>query len=186
MMNSIVVLISYALLNSVSAFFPVKITGPTPPPVPCSNSQCHGKPDGNFEYINPKTYKKNQHYFLQCSDGVASCQACWPSSLVFKEDCNQCLYSQHDECVTSKPFKPATTFACPDICPQQGPKFSGNINDPNQPRQYVACWKGVTVGCISCPPKLVFNRRWNACLHSGGFKQVPPGRTDLDYPPYGK
>ena len=78
-----------------SAFFPIKITGPTPSPVPCDNSQCNGKHDGNFEYINPKTYEKNPHYFLQCSDGVASCQACWPSSLVFKEDCNQCLYTKH-------------------------------------------------------------------------------------------
>ena len=87
-----------------------------------------------------------------------------------------------DECVTSKPFKPATTFACPDICPKEGPHFSGNLPDPHQPRQYVACWKGVTVGCITCPQRLIFNRRWNACLYEGNSKQIPPGRTDLDYP----
>jgi len=62
-----------------------------------------------------------------------------------------------------------------------GPHFSGNVNDPNNKRQYVACWRGVTAGCIACPGTLEFNRRWNACLFKGQFKQVPRGRDALDY-----
>ena len=84
----------FLYFTDASGFFPIKITGPTPPPVPCADSLCNGKTDGNHEYTDPVTYRKNPHYFVQCSSGVASCQACWPSSLVFKRECNQCLYTR--------------------------------------------------------------------------------------------
>ena len=69
------------------------ITGTTPPPVPCPNSLCKGKADGNYEYYYYSYYKPN--YFLQCSNGLAYCQACFPLSLEFSEGCNQCLYNRY-------------------------------------------------------------------------------------------
>jgi len=69
-----------------------KITGTTPPAVPCPNSLCDGKGDGNFEYHYYNQYRAN--YFLQCSNGLAYCQACFPLSLEFSEPCNQCLYAR--------------------------------------------------------------------------------------------
>ena len=146
----------------------VKITGTTPPAVPCPDSLCKGKPDGNYEYHYYSRY--NPHYFLQCSNGLAYCQACWPLSLEFSEPCNQCLYARKDECVSTAPWAPATTFECPDKCPHRGPNFSGNIADPNNPHQYVACFHGATVGCIACPKGLQFNEKWNACLYEGKYK----------------
>ena len=91
-----------------------------------------------------------------------------------------------DQCLTTKKWSPATTYSCPDVCPKMGPQFSGNINDPNNKYQYIACWEGVTVGCIACSRGLIFNRRWNACLYQGNVKQIPPGREAFDYPPYGR
>ena len=148
-----------------------KITGTTPPAVPCPDSLCKGRADGNFEYHYHGKY--NPHYFLQCSNGLAYCQACWPLSLEFSEGCNQCLYARSDDCVTTEPWTPATTFECPDACPNRGPHFSGNIADPSNPHQYVACFHGATVGCIACPKGLQFNEKWNACLYSGIYKTEP-------------
>ena len=55
------------------------------------NYLCKDKDNGNYEYsffgvVNP-------HYFLQCSNGIASCQTCWPGNLFFRADCNQCLFN---------------------------------------------------------------------------------------------
>ena len=57
------------------------------------NPFCNGKSDGNHQYKNANGVV-NEHYFLQCSNGNAYCQACWPLSLVFKPECNQCMYNQ--------------------------------------------------------------------------------------------
>ena len=153
---------------------PEHITGTTPPPVHCPYYLCNGKPDGNYEYYYQGSYKSN--YFLQCSGGQASCQACFPLSLEYSPYCNQCLYSKTDDCVTTKKWEPATTFSCPDVCPLYGPEFSGNVEDPENTRQYVGCWKGVTVGCVACPGDLEFNQQWNACLYQGIYKTQPLGK----------
>ena len=55
----------------------------------CPDSLCNGRADGNYKYHG------NSSYFVQCTGGQADCQACWPLTLVFKEECNQCLYSKH-------------------------------------------------------------------------------------------
>ena len=186
-----------------------KITGTTPPAVPCPDSLCKGKSDGNFEYHYYDQYRAN--YFLQCSGGMAYCQPCFPLSLEFSEGCNQCLYTKYgknthtlkkwffkfnyknivlildkytqnliwydilftDNCVTTQPWKPATTLKCPDLCPSRGPEFDGNLLDPVNVNQYVACWRGTTVGCIACPKGLEFNEKWNACLYDGIYKTQP-------------
>ena len=149
------------------------ITGTTPPAVSCPATLCEGKSDGNFKYADPITYQVNKSYFLQCLGGVAYCQACWPMSLEFSENCNQCLYTAQDECVTTKPFLPATTYDCPDECPKRGAEFSGNIADPSNNRQYVGCFEGMTVGCVACPGDLQFNEAENACLFEGKFITKP-------------
>ena len=146
-----------------------KVTGTTPPAIHCPNKLCHGRSDGNYE-INGEP-----NYFVQCVSGLAYCQACWPLHLVFSQRCNQCLYSKYDDCVTTDKWHPAVTYECPDVCPKYGYDFSGNVNDPHNPRQYVACWEGVTVGCIACPSGLWFNQKWNACLYEGKFKTLPAG-----------
>ena len=152
---------------AATALTPPHITGTTPPPIHCDNYLCDGKHDGNF------AHPKSKNYFVQCVSGLAYCQACWPLHLEFSQQCNQCLYSKHDACVTTAKWYPATTFECPDKCPHEGPYFSGNIEDPHNPHQYVACWKGVTVGCVACPSGLKFNRKWNACLFDGIYKTKP-------------
>ena len=149
------------------------ITGTTPPPVKCPNTLCQAKSDGNYKYADPSTYKVNKHYFLQCDGGMAYCQACWPLSLEFSENCNQCLYQAGDECVTTKVWKPATTFECPDECPKRGPVYDGNIADPSNKRQYVGCFQGITVGCVACPGDLEFNEYENACLYDGKYITKP-------------
>lgn len=153
--------------SATSALTPPPITGTTPAPVDCPDSLCYGKDDGNYGY------QSNSHYFLQCDGGKAYCQACWPLSLIFVPKCNQCLYNAYDECVTTQKWHPATTYACPDTCPSKGPKFSGNIADGYQKRQYVACWLGVTVGCVACPGNLEFNEKENACLYEGKYITEP-------------
>ena len=152
---------------AISGLEVLHITGTTPPAIDCPNSLCYGKSDGNYALYT------NKNYFLQCSKGLAYCQACWPLSLEFSQNCNQCLYSKHDECITTKKWHPATTFECPDKCPIYGPSFSGNVADPGNTRQYVACWQGVTVGCVACPGNLEFNQQWNACLYQGIYKTAP-------------
>uniref|UniRef100_A0A7M5UWT5 Chitin-binding type-2 domain-containing protein n=2 Tax=Clytia hemisphaerica TaxID=252671 RepID=A0A7M5UWT5_9CNID len=168
----------FILLSVIVASYALevtKVTGTTPPAVPCPDSLCKGKADGNFEYYYYGQYRRN--YFVQCSNGLAYCQPCFPLSLEFSETCNQCLYSKHDKCVTTEAWEPATTFECPDKCPHRGPHFNGNIADPNNPHQYVACWHGATVGCIACPKGLLFNEKWNACLFDGKYKTEPEQRN---------
>ena len=80
------------------------------------------------------------------------------------------MYNKADDCVTTDTWEPATTFFCPEICSVRGPDFSGNIVDPSNSRQYVACWNGATVGCVACPGVLEFNEDWNACLYEGKYK----------------
>ena len=78
-----------------------------------------------------------------------------------------------DSCVTTKPWKPAVTYHCPDLCPIYGHEFSKNIYDPFNYNHYIACWKGITVGCIACPAGLEFNEKHNACLYHGQFFTKP-------------
>ena len=92
-----------------------KIPGTRPPAVQCPNKLCKGRADGNYEYYYGRY---NPHYFLQCSNGLAFCQACWPLKNEFSEPCNQCLYKREDCPIKKK----ATTTSAPD--------FSGNIADP--------------------------------------------------------
>ena len=53
-----------------------------------SNNLCNGKPDGNHEYPG------KSNYILSCIGGMAKCQPCWPSNLVYSGKCNQCLYTR--------------------------------------------------------------------------------------------
>jgi len=175
------IFITLALVAACQALTPEHITGTTPPPVKCPNSLCNNRPDGNYEYRYYGQYLRN--YFVQCSNGLAYCQPCWPLSLEFSESCNQCLYNKHDDCITTQPWHPATTFECPDKCPHRGPHFSGNIADPNNPHQYVACYHGVTVGCIACPRGLKFNEQWNACLYDGIYKTEQVKTTKKPHQP---
>lgn len=140
------------------------ITGTTPPPISCPNTLCQRKVDGNYEIAD------HPNYFVQCIGGLAHCQACWPLSLSFSGKCNQCLYNRNDECVTTKKWQPAATYYCPDVCPERGSYFQGNVEDPGNSYQYVACWNGITVGCVACPAGLQFNEAWNACLFEGKYK----------------
>jgi len=157
-MHFFFVIACYAITNP-------PITGTTPPAVPCPNDLCKGKYDGNYEYNYYGKYKSN--YFLQCNGGDAYCQSCFPMYLEFSQTCNQCLYSKHEDCVTTKPWEPVVTYHCPDMCGSRGHKHSGNIQDPYNNAQYIACWNGITVGCIKCPASLLFNEDENACLYEG-------------------
>ena len=67
------------------------ITGTIPPSVPCPDSLCKHRADGNYNYHYYGVYRSN--YFLQCTNGLAYCQPCFPLSLRFSEKCNQCLDS---------------------------------------------------------------------------------------------
>ncbi|XP_057290366.1 uncharacterized protein LOC130613067 [Hydractinia symbiolongicarpus] len=166
-MKSLVVL--FAL---TAGAFAMDGTGPTPPPVPCPNSMCAGHSDGNYNYDHPSNGKK-ESYFVQCVGGKAYCQACWPMNMKFKKECNQCLYSMDDACHTTQSWAPVPTYTCPDECPSRGPNFKGNIRDPSQSKHYVACWNGVTVGCVNCPAGLEFNEEKNACLYEGQYYTKP-------------
>lgn len=57
------------------------------------DEMCNGRADGNYQVRFNNGVEKPNH-FLQCSNGKAHCQACWPSSLEFSETCNQCLYNR--------------------------------------------------------------------------------------------
>lgn len=65
----------------------------------------------------------------------------------------------------------------------RGPDFSGNLADPNNKYQYVACWKSVKVGCMRCPDDykgemtVEFNEEENACLYNGKFMTMPMDTT---------
>lgn len=125
----------------------------------CSNSLCQGRYDGNYEISS------RPNYFLQCIGGMAYCQACFPSYLIFSERCNQCLYQKKDPCFTSSKWEPSWASFCPDKCPKHGSRFTGNIKDPYNAYHYIACWRGVTVGCITCPAGLKFSESTNACIY---------------------
>ncbi|XP_066910840.1 uncharacterized protein [Clytia hemisphaerica] len=149
------------------------VTGVSPPPITCPKSLCINRTDGNYAYqLNGA---KNDHYFLQCSGGEASCQPCFPQSLVFKEECNQCLTSLRSECVDNGQGVPLPEYFCPDKCGREGlPEFfTGNIEDPYNPEHYVVCLAGKLAACIKCPEGLEFNEMWNACLYSGKYKTEP-------------
>ncbi|XP_065659146.1 uncharacterized protein LOC136077008 [Hydra vulgaris] len=147
--------------------------GPTPVAPPCPQSLCISLSNGNYAIAG------YPHDFVQCSNGIASCQSCWPQSLFFSQACNQCLYKKDDSCYTTKAWKPQSTFPCPDACPIKGPNFSGNIADnvsnggAGNPFQYIGCWKGVTQGCVICPAGLKFNEQSNACLFDGLYQTKP-------------
>ena len=146
---------------------PPPITGTTPPAIDCPKSLCNDYKEGNFEMSS------HPNYFLQCIGGEAYCRACFPLHLFFSQKCNQCLYNKDDDCVTTSEWLPATTFQCPDECPNKGPTYTGNIADPTQSRQYVACFEGATVGCVACPGNLEFNESENACLYEGKYITEP-------------
>ena len=120
--------------------------------VMCPNDVCEGKPDGNYPYPNDK------NHFVQCTNGKAKCQACWPTFLEFNPFCNQCLHSTEDQCVTEPPMT-----GCPDECPKRGVDFTGNIAHPNNEKKFIGCWRGVTVGCMDCPGESVFIEKYNVC-----------------------
>ena len=65
------------------------VKGTIPPSVPCPDKMCHGRVDGNYNYVYHGVARSN--YFLQCVSGEAYCQPCFPLSLQFSEKCNQCL-----------------------------------------------------------------------------------------------
>uniref|UniRef100_A0A7M5UQ97 Chitin-binding type-2 domain-containing protein n=1 Tax=Clytia hemisphaerica TaxID=252671 RepID=A0A7M5UQ97_9CNID len=160
-----------AALSGLSGFEISEATGTTPPAVPCPDKLCQRRPDGNYAYnLNGQ---KRSNYFLQCSGGSSYCQACFPLSLEYSPKCNQCLNSKNDACFTTKPWKPVKSYICPDMCPNRGHNFSGNIPDPYIPYQYIACWKGVTIGCVKCPSNLQFNEEANACLYDGLYYTKP-------------
>ena len=78
-----------------------------------------------------------------------------------------------DECVRTEKFQPPVTHFCPDKCPRRGLKFQGNVADPYNKQHYIACWNGITVGCIDCPENLEFNEEENACLYEGFYLTEP-------------
>lgn len=140
----------------------------------CPNSLCDGKVIGNYEIQG----KPNR--FVQCDRNSTNCEICWPSTLVFSEKCNQCLYNKHDDCPNTELWKPADILSCSDVCTSKGIGFSGNLPDPSSKSRYVACWKGEAVGCRSCPPDLEFNAELNACLYNGRLHTNPPPSTPAD------
>ena len=75
--------------------------------------------------------------------------------------------------MTTKVWTPAATSYCPDMCPSMGHSFSGNMKDQSNNHHYVACWHGVTAGCVNCPGNLMFNEEYNACLYDGKYHTEP-------------
>ena len=75
--------------------------------------------------------------------------------------------------MTTKSWVAATTFHCPDMCPSKGADWNGNMADPHEKHQYIACWKGTTVGCVACPHDLMFNEEDNSCLWEGKWMTKP-------------
>ncbi|XP_057290638.1 uncharacterized protein LOC130613306 [Hydractinia symbiolongicarpus] len=169
-----IIIAALALLAGTYALQYKHVTGPTPPPIACPKSLCAGKHDGNYGYANGYGYNaKKDNYFVQCLDGIAYCQACWPLTMKFSERCNQCVYNLNDPCHTTKPWIPEKRYKCPDVCPGKGPHYTGNVADHHNSLHYVGCWKGVTVGCVNCPAPLKFNEAENACLWEGKYVTQP-------------
>lgn len=53
--------------------------------------------------------------------------------------------------------------------------------DPFNYYHYAACWKGVTIGCVTCPDGLMFNEEENACTYDGIHMTEPdPHKSDND------
>ena len=74
-------------------------------------------------------------------------------------------------------------WECPDLGPNYGPSFSGNVADPDNPYQYVAIWEGVTIGCVPCPTDLVFDEAQNLCVYNALFgiprTEICPSQYDI-------
>jgi len=152
------------------------VTGEPLPQIDCPREMCNGKDNGNYEYRNNGETREN--YFVSCMGGIAYCQPCFPLTLVFKEECNQCVYSMEDSCYTTQPYTQSTlpAFDCPSgRCPSRDEDFSGNVADPNERRHYIACWKGMVTGCVTCPYPLLFNEEENSCLYDGKYMTEPSG-----------
>ena len=80
-----------------------------------------------------------------------------------------------DQCQSTSAWVTGTrpSLTCHDLCPSRGPLFKGNIADPDEKRHYVACWYGVTAGCVDCPGGLYFNEKEQACLYQGQYFTKP-------------
>ena len=83
-----------------------------------------------------------------------------------------------DDCRTTATWEPEEQLPCPDMCTSKGPEFTGNLYDPKESTHYVACFEGMTVGCIRCPKKssgerLEFNQEYNECLYDGLYHTEP-------------
>ena len=59
--------------------------------------------------------------------------------------------------------------SCPDLCPSRGVYFSNNTADPNNSSHYIACFNGVTIGCVPFPSGFVYDEEKNACLCPSGY-----------------
>ena len=82
---------------AVYSFEVPKITGTVPLPISCPDYLCKGRKNGNYQYNDPYSHVVNKHYFVQCSNGHAHCQPCFPTRLIFREECNQCLNTEKGE-----------------------------------------------------------------------------------------
>ena len=75
-----------------------RFTGSTPPTIDCPRQLCDYRGNGNFAIPG------RDNYFVQCVNGGAFCQPCFPLSLVFSEQCNQCLSrGRNNQCFTTGP-----------------------------------------------------------------------------------
>ena len=74
------------------------------------------------------------------------------------------------------------SWPCPDLGPAYGSNFSGNVADPDNACQFVAIWFGVTVGCVSCPPGLVYSEIQNECVFDlEGSNSCPQPTSSCSY-----
>ena len=120
----------------------------------CSNDFCIGGKNGNYEH--PLKRKTNE--ILQCINGEAYCQTCYPKTSVFSSKCNQCLSSIEDECVPSP-----VTSCPPQECRMRGTDFTGRIGNPNNSKEYIDCHSGFAIKCGACPGHFEYNEWYNAC-----------------------
>jgi len=69
-------------------------------------------------------------------------------------------------CYTTDTWKPIRIRnECPHTeCLKRGPKYEGNAADPSNAHYYIACWKGLRVGCLDCPNDLIFVEGHDACM----------------------
>mmetsp|Transcript_52124 Transcript_52124/g.46816 ORF Transcript_52124/g.46816 Transcript_52124/m.46816 type:complete len:316 (-) Transcript_52124:199-1146(-) len=164
-------------------------SSPIDPPKCPGNDFCTGKSDGNYEINDPNYPTSN---FVQCVAGIAYCQRCpittpGTPSLVYKQECNQCLY-QDQSCPPSTNNIETNTISPPE-CPGDDfctGKSNGNyeINIPQySSSNFVQCSNGLAY-CQRCPithtQALVFNAECNECLYqnevckpAGSISNVP-------------